>query len=63
MRLKGWSRLIVKAVIWRLIAMSITASVLYLMTGRVVFSITTSVVIEVAKTIAYILYDRAWIGD
>jgi len=60
--LSSWSlrRAVLKSISWRILAFSITFTVLYITTGNPVYVIPTSITIEVLKFLAYIVHEYLW---
>ena len=52
-----------KAMSWRLIAVTITASVGYMFTESATFAISIGLADSVIKIFAYYLHERAWIAQ
>jgi adenylylsulfate kinase len=53
-------RSLVKALSWRLIALTVTTGLGYLFTGSVVFAATIGLADSLIKILAYYLHERAW---
>ncbi len=58
--LESRARSLVKAATWRCLATCVTIAILYVLTGKVEFSIGTGVLINFVKTILYYLHERIW---
>lgn len=55
-------RSLAKALSWRVIAWSITASVAYLFTGKVAFALSIGFADSFLKIFAYYLHERSWMS-
>jgi len=53
-------RLLVKAVGWRLIALTISFVTCLIMTGKIELSLNVAIAVNVIKTVAYYFYDKLW---
>lgn len=53
-------RSIVKAITWRLIAVIITTTVVYLYTKEIVLSVSIGAIDTLIKLISYYLHERMW---
>ena len=55
-------RSLAKALTWRVIAWSITASVAYLFTGKAVFALSIGFADSLLKIFAYYMHERTWMS-
>lgn len=55
-------RSLAKALSWRVIAWSITASVAYLFTGKVAFALSIGFADSLLKIFAYYMHERTWMS-
>lgn len=53
-------RSLAKALSWRVIAWSITASVAYLFTGKIAFALSIGFADSLLKIFAYYMHERTW---
>ena len=51
---------LVKAIIWRVIAISITMSMIYYISGSIIITSGAGLIELVGKTLLYYIYDRIW---
>ena len=54
------TRSVVKAISWRVLATLITASLVFIFTGRMDIALTVGVFEAIVKLLFYILHERAW---
>ena len=57
----SYKETIIKTIIWRVIATSITIAVSWIITGSLKFGLAVGSIDTVLKTIGYFSYERAWI--
>lgn len=55
-------RSLAKALTWRVIAWSITASVAFLFTGKVMFALSIGFADSLLKIFAYYMHERTWMS-
>jgi len=55
-----FSRTIIKAILWRVIALIATFLIIFLVTGSIEISITIGAVDLIIKTALYIMHERLW---
>ena len=53
-------RLIIKAVVYRLICFCVTGGIIVLFTKRVDVAVGVALVEAVVKTVVYLIYDKLW---